>query len=61
MSLIRWRLEYETGISDVDHAHRELVSGIYATITGGRPRHASPRPAVSSLSAWQLTWRWKSG
>ena len=25
MSLIEWRKEFETGVSDVDHEHRELV------------------------------------
>lgn len=35
--LIHWRKEYELGITDVDHEHRELVELIneaYASITG---------------------------
>ena len=38
MNLIEWRNEFETGISDVDHEHRELVdliNRLHDQITGG--------------------------
>ncbi len=38
MSLIVWRTEFETGIPDVDHEHRELVeliNGLHATLRSG--------------------------
>jgi hemerythrin-like metal-binding protein len=43
MALITWRKEFETGVPDVDHEHRELVdiiNGLHAEIETGadRPR-----------------------
>ncbi len=38
MSLIEWRKEFETGIADVDHEHRELVdliNHLHEHMTGG--------------------------
>ncbi len=38
MSLIEWRKEFETGIADVDHEHRELVdliNRLHEHMTGG--------------------------
>ncbi|HKZ95833.1 MAG TPA: bacteriohemerythrin [Hyphomicrobiaceae bacterium] len=38
MSLIEWRKEFETGIAEVDHEHRELVdliNGLHAEIKKG--------------------------
>jgi hemerythrin-like metal-binding protein len=41
MSLIEWRKEFETGIPDVDHEHRELVdiiNRLHEHITSGADR-----------------------
>ena len=41
MALITWRKEFETGIADVDHEHRELVdliNGLHDRIAGGGER-----------------------
>ncbi len=38
MALIEWRREFETGIPDVDHEHRELVdliNQLHAALAGG--------------------------
>lgn len=38
MVLIQWRKEFETGVADVDHEHRELVdiiNALHAEIEGG--------------------------
>ena len=41
MALIRWRKEFETGVADVDHEHRELVdliNDLHDGIAEGRKR-----------------------
>ncbi len=41
MPLIEWRKEFETGVADVDHEHRELVALInrlHENIAGGADR-----------------------
>lgn len=38
MALIEWRKEFETGVADVDHEHRELVdliNRLHESIVGG--------------------------
>jgi hemerythrin-like metal-binding protein len=41
MALIQWRKEFETGVADVDHEHRELVeliNGLHDKIESGGDR-----------------------
>ena len=41
MALIEWRTEFETGVADVDHEHRELVdiiNDLHAEIAAGADR-----------------------
>lgn len=41
MPLIEWRKEFETGVADVDHEHRELVdliNRLHENIAGGAAR-----------------------
>ncbi|MBL8699631.1 MAG: hemerythrin family protein [Alphaproteobacteria bacterium] len=47
MALIEWRTEFETGIAEVDHEHRELVELINALHR--EIDAAAPKPAVAAF------------
>lgn len=42
--LLEWRAEFETGVADVDHEHRELVAlinDLYDTVDSGAAAHVA--------------------